>query len=112
MPALVIVGPGGIGRAIAREHAARGRRIALIGRSSEKLAAAAAECGATTTLVADPTAVDALPAATLLDGDDWREARGKRREARGERREARGERREARGERREARGERRIPVAR
>lgn len=63
MPALVIVGPGGIGRAIAREHAARGWRVGLIGRSAEKLAAAAEECGGAVTLVADPTDVDGLPAA-------------------------------------------------
>lgn len=69
MPTLVIVGPGGIGRAIAREHAARGWQLALIGRSAEKLAAAAAECGNATTLVTDPTDVDSLPAcaATLRE---------------------------------------------
>jgi NAD(P)-dependent dehydrogenase (short-subunit alcohol dehydrogenase family) len=61
MPNVLIIGPGGIGRAIAREQAARGWGITLLGRSSERLAAAAAECPGATTLVADPTDIDALP---------------------------------------------------
>lgn len=61
MPNLVIVGPGGIGRAIMREQHSRGWNVSLIGRSPERLAEAAAECAGTTTLVADPTDVDGLP---------------------------------------------------
>ena len=61
MPNLVIVGPGGIGRAIAREHSARGWGITLVGRSAERLAVAAAECPGANTFVTDPTDVDTLP---------------------------------------------------
>lgn len=61
MPNLIIVGPGGIGRAIARDHHARGWGITLVGRSAERLAVAASECPGAQTFVADPTDVDALP---------------------------------------------------
>lgn len=61
MPNLLIVGPGGIGRAIMREQNRRGWGVTLLGRSAARLAEAAAECPGTTTLVADPTDIDALP---------------------------------------------------
>jgi NAD(P)-dependent dehydrogenase (short-subunit alcohol dehydrogenase family) len=61
MPNVLIIGPGGIGRAIAREQRARGWGVTLLGRSPERLSAAAAECPGATTLVADPTDIDALP---------------------------------------------------
>ncbi len=61
MSNLVIIGPGGIGRAIAREHGARGWGITLVGRSAERLAVAAAECPGANMLVTDPTDIDVLP---------------------------------------------------
>jgi len=62
MPNLVIIGPGGIGRAIAREQSARGWGISLVGRSAERLASAAAECPGASSTVSDPTDIDSLPA--------------------------------------------------
>lgn len=62
MPNMVLVGPGGIGRAIAAEQHARGWGVSLIGRSAERLASAASPLPGTTVTVADPTDIDALPA--------------------------------------------------
>lgn len=62
MPNLLIVGPGGIGSAIAREQHARGWGITLLGRSGERIAAVAAGLPGCTTQVSDPTDIDGLPA--------------------------------------------------
>lgn len=61
MPNVLIVGPGGIGQAIAREQAQRGWGITLVGRSHERVTSAAANIVGCTTLIADPTDIDTLP---------------------------------------------------
>lgn len=61
MPNILIVGPGGIGRAIAREQATRGWGVTVLGRSAERVAAAAAEIPGCTSLISDPTDIDTLP---------------------------------------------------
>ena len=73
MPNVLIIGPGGIGCAIAREQTARGWGVTLLGRSPERVAAAAAALPDCATLIRDPTDVDALPECAPMLRDQRRD---------------------------------------
>jgi 3-oxoacyl-[acyl-carrier protein] reductase len=62
MPHLVLLGPGGIGSAIARHQAAAGWSVSVLGRNAQAVAALAAELPDADSAVCDPTDPDGLQA--------------------------------------------------